>query len=153
MPGASYQKPDDERVNRHEPKFGWTDLAPSPGVAVPKLPDWRVWTEATHTWWAVLWSKPQAVMWPADGSSLFTLAVLHHELVVGEGSPSPISAEMRQIEDRHGLNPKAMLQLRWRIVDDGKPATTKTATKAAATKARKKSARKERILKVVSGAS
>lgn len=24
---------------------------------------------------------------------------------------------MRQIEDRHGLNPKAMLQLRWRIVD------------------------------------
>ena len=148
MPGASYRKPDDEKVTRHPPKFDWIDLAPVPNVAVPALPDWRAWTEATLAWWAQLWAKPQAAMWTSDGSTLFTLAVLHHELVTGDGAPSPISAEMRQIEDRHGLNPKAMMQLRWRVVEAPAAGSKPAAKKAAAKKA---ASRKDRVLKLVDG--
>jgi hypothetical protein len=35
--------------------------------------------------------------------------------MVAGGDIVRIAAEMRQHEDRHGLNPKAMLQLRWRV--------------------------------------
>jgi hypothetical protein len=54
--------------------------------------------------------------WDPTGRSLHTLALLHHELMTRRGQPRrSSSAEMRQHEDRHGLTPKAMLQLRWRV--------------------------------------
>jgi hypothetical protein len=49
---------------------------------------------------------------------MWVWAVLHHDLVVGDRAAASVSAELRQHEDRHGLNPKAMLQLRWRVVDE-----------------------------------
>jgi hypothetical protein len=53
---------------------------------------------------------------------------LLEKLLERKAPPTSVFAELRQIEDRHGLNPKAMLQLRWRIspveaaaAEDGRP--------------------------------
>lgn len=121
--GGRYPNPDGERRNRAERQFDWTVL-PFDGRQgpAPELPKWRQWTQATLEWWSQLWSTPQATMWDPSGRSLHALALLHHELMLDEirddGAPSrapSITGEMRQHEDRHGLTPKAMLQLRWRV--------------------------------------
>ena len=120
--GAAYPKPDDQRINRVPPKFGWVDLPPIGRVGPPPpLPTSRQWIPETLRWWAQLWSKPQATMWVQDGSTLVTLACLYDDLHSGRYVAHTVSAEMRQHEDRHGLNPKAMLQLRWRIADVDAP--------------------------------
>lgn len=113
---ASYPKPDGERRNRAERQLDWTVL-PFEGRdgPPPALPQWRDWTDRTLEWWAEMWSTPQAAAWDQSGRSMHTLALLHHELMTDTGNAAKISAEMRQHEDRHGLTPKAMLQLRWRI--------------------------------------
>lgn len=111
-------KPDGERARRNASTFSWVEL-PSTGRKgkPPVLPKWRLWDARTEKWWADLWRKPQALMWEQDGSTLTTLACLVDDLVVGKADAAKVSAEMRQHEDRHGLNPRAMLQLRWRIVE------------------------------------
>ena len=113
---ASYPKPDGRKVTRHAPRFDWTDL-PAEGRQgpPPKLPAWRVWHRSTKTSWRELWAKPQAVVWPQDGSSLIPLACLYDDLISGRADAAKVSAEIRQHEDRHGLTPKAMMQLRWRV--------------------------------------
>lgn len=123
MGGASYPKPDGERRNRAERQLDWT-LLPMEGRQgdPPPLPAWRDWTDQTLSWWAELWSTPQATRWDPSGRSLHTLALLHHELMVDASSSAKISAEMRQHEDRHGLTPKAMQQLRWRVSPTAAPA-------------------------------
>lgn len=119
MPGASYQKPEGQRVNRSAQRLGWTTLpgAGRPGAA-PPLPPWREWNDHTAAWWANLWASPQATQWEQDGSTLWVLAMLYDDIFVGTVDASRLSAEIRQHEDRHGLNPKALVQLRWRIADD-----------------------------------
>lgn len=112
-----YPNPDGEKVNRHAPSFAWVDL-PRGGRSgkPPSLPVWmRKWQPATRKWWATTWQKPQAVMWEQDGSTMWTLACLQDDLLADRTDAAKVSAEMRQHEDRHGLNPKAMLQLRWRL--------------------------------------
>ncbi len=141
---ASYPKPDSERRNRSPKAFEWLDL-PAAGRkgAAPKLPALRKWSTETKRWWSALWSTPQAVAWDQTGESLVRLALLYDDLQYLEpGKSTGISAEMRAIEDRHGLSPKSMLQLRWRIVESesGRGAV-----------ARPTSARRKRILEVVDG--
>ncbi len=120
MGGASYPKGDGERRNRAERQFDWSVL-PLEGRdgPPPALPAWRDWTAQTLAWWAELWATPQATMWDQSGRSMHTLALLHHELMTSNdgawAKAAKVSAEMRQHEDRHGLTPKAMLQLRWRV--------------------------------------
>lgn len=114
---ASYPKPDDQRRNRVAPKFDWTDLPYESGIDTPDLPDTRKWHDQTVEWWSMLWSKGQATQWDPTGQSLWTLAALYDDLFKEKAEPSKVSAEIRQHEDRHGLNPKAMLQLRWRFAE------------------------------------
>ena len=102
--GGAYPKPDNEKVTRVPPAFTWTEL-----------PGWRVWQPATVAWWAELWAKPQATMWDQSGASLHALAALYDDLFAARTEASRVSAEIRAHEDRHGLNPKSMLQLRWRF--------------------------------------
>lgn len=142
---ASYPKPDGERRNRVEPKFGWTDLTPTPDVKAPKLPAWRKWAPATTKWWRELWAKPQAAMWESDGSTLWTLACLYDDLIAARADASKVSAEMRQHEDRHGLNPKAMLQLRWRVIEPAAETTVGDGPSPAADD------RRAQVLRMVSG--
>jgi hypothetical protein len=112
-----YPNPDDQRINRNPPAFLWSAL-PEDGRQgpPPKLPSWHQWAPATKKWWTELWSKPQAVMWDPTGSTLWTLARLMDDLFTNRLPAKALSAEIRAHEDHHGLNPKAMLQLRWRIV-------------------------------------
>jgi hypothetical protein len=113
-------KPDDERVTRHAPQFTWTNLPadgnPAPAPPLPRAPKGRAWLKQTRTWWAALWATPQSTQWRRDDPEMQRLAAMHDRFWRGESTGAELS-EMRQIEDRHGLNPKAMLQLRWRIVD------------------------------------
>lgn len=115
--------PDSQRRRRNAPTFEWVAL-PVAGRAgpPPSLPDWRTWHPATAAWWERLWAKPEATQWDQDGSTLWVLAALYDDLITGEASVSQVSAEMRQHEDRHGLNPKARNGLRWIVTEAGEDA-------------------------------
>lgn len=109
-----YPKPDGEKRNANPPAFGWRDLAPvNPGEA-PSLPDWKEWHPATAKWWNELWMLPQAAAWDQTGSTLHDWLELRDDVYTGKTEMARVAGEIRQIRDRHGLNPKAMLQLRWR---------------------------------------
>lgn len=124
---AAYPKPDGQKVHRNPVKFDWQTL-PAEGRSgpAPKLPPLRRWRKTTRDAWARQWAKPQAVMWDQTGDTMMRWAILSDMLAAGEGTAPALSAELRQIEDRHGLNPKAMLQLRWRIAADEAAAETST---------------------------
>jgi len=130
MPGGAYPKTDGERRNRNAPAFTWTEL-PAEGRQgdPPPLPAGREWPSATAAAWGDLWSTPQAHVWDQTGRTMHRWAWLHADLVLGKGASNTLSAEMRQIEDRHGLSPKAMLQLRWRIgpAEEARPKAKKPA--------------------------
>lgn len=129
MPGPA-PKPDAERRRRNASTFEWT-LLPAEGRSgpAPELPDLRSWSLSTIAWWEDLWSCPQAVAWDQTGRTLVRLAILFDDMV--KERPGASVAAMQQLEDRHGLNPKAMLQLRWRIVEeaDVMPIPTKATRK------------------------
>jgi hypothetical protein len=95
-------------------------------LKAPKLPTWRKWDSGTQRWWKELWAKPQAVMWERDGSTLHILAALYDDLICARTDAKNVSAEMRQHEDRHGLSPRAMIQLRWRYASGEESAQADT---------------------------
>jgi len=69
--------------------------------------------------WRRLWRLPQAVMWERMG---FFDGVAHYVRlsVRAEAKPTGVLlGEVRQLEDRWGLNPLSMLRLRWVIEDEG----------------------------------
>lgn len=145
-------KADGERRRRNPPTFNWTML-PADGRKgpPPKLPRYtpegRSWLKATRDWWADLWSKPQATQWDPSSAELLARVIIYERMLRGEASASEIS-EARQIDDRHGLNPKSMLQLRWRIGDPDDPAPVTTTSKPAR---RKVDPRRKAAMKLIEG--
>lgn len=115
-------KADSERRNKSALAFEWV-LLPASGRKgpAPKLPNrtpkGKAWSASTKSWWSKLWKRPQATQWSADDDAIFRLAWLREKVWLDEATAAELS-EMRQIEDRLGLSPKALLQLRWRIVAD-----------------------------------
>lgn len=117
MAGA-YPKPDSQRARVNKPQFDWVRLPESGNKAVPPMPigDWH---PRTQQWWAQHWGHPCATMWRIDdpcherlaqfADILYRTGVLHNAAAL---------TEIRQLEDRLGLSPKARLQLRWLIVPD-----------------------------------
>lgn len=81
------------------------------------LPDKPTPAEA-HAW-RYVWKLPQAVAWERLNSER-TVARYCLVLAASEerGASGAILAEVRQMEDRLGLSPMALLRLRWSIVDD-----------------------------------
>ena len=69
--------------------------------------------------WAYVWKLPQAVAWERMNSQR-TVARYCRTLAASEepGATAAILSECRQLEDRLGLSPMALLRLRWTIVDD-----------------------------------
>jgi hypothetical protein len=145
---------------RNKPTFGWTLLPKSgrkgPPPALGEPPEWMApkdsdgfptgpaeWPESTVAAWAALWSTPQACQWDPSGLSLHGWAELHGRAAMA-GRTAVINAEMRQVEDRHGLSPKALLQLRWRVVADEDATVNGTPTGAQPPKARVRAARPKR---------
>ena len=124
-------KPADQRRNRAPKLRGdWIDLPADgrKGKKPPALPSWRSWTKAARDEWVRVWSKPEAAMWHESDADLVRWLVLF-ERFVETGEPK-YSAEMRQIEDRHGMNEKGRKDLRWRYVEVEAP---KPAAKRAGT--------------------
>jgi len=102
----------------------------NPTVAMTRLPaegrqgDPPAWPLAAtaafdEDTWRDLWSTPQAAAWERLGAGAVRVVaryvVLLAEADVGEPKAA---AEVRQIEDRLGLTPMAMLRLRWEIAAD-----------------------------------
>ncbi len=85
-------------------------------------PAWPFDVKATsreRTLWRRAWGTPQAVAWERLG---WTDSVARYVrlLVATEapGAPMSVMAEARALEDRLGLNPMAMLRLRWEVAPD-----------------------------------
>lgn len=145
MPGPA---PDPNALRRDRPsdKDGWTSL-PSEGRIGP-APVWplRTWLESTaHLLnqdelsssdkkiplgrdairadereaeiWAELWTTPQAVVWERK-KAVHDVALYTRFMWAAESGDMKAAAEARQWNDRLGLNPKAMLSLRWKIAAD-----------------------------------
>lgn len=68
--------------------------------------------------WASLWRLPQAVVWEEQAAER-VVARYCRVLVLSERPKATAAhlAEVRQMEDRLGLSPMAMLRLRWSIGD------------------------------------
>ena len=76
--------------------------------------------------WEHLWRRPEAAMWSeSDISGLSRYCYLTTDT---EAIHDPrLLAEMRQLEDRYGLNPYARRQMRW-VVGDGNTETEEKPT-------------------------
>lgn len=86
-----------------------------------KAPSWPLDEQAPGESgaWRSVWSLPQAVQWERLGMTR-TVARYVRAMVRSEAADAPASlmAEARQLEDRLGLTPMAMLRLWWEISDD-----------------------------------
>ena len=95
-------------------------LLPAKGYAgdIPPWPLGRQSKTETEAW-AVLWRTPQAAAWAKMQLSR-TVARYVRALVKAErpGAAAFLLSEVRQLEDRLGLTPMAMLRLRWEIAPD-----------------------------------
>ena len=126
MPGPA-PKPADQRRRRNAPLANTVQLpaAGRPGPPPPWPLTRQVDLEATI--WAELWSTPQAAAWERLGVSAARVVARYTHLLAqledGAAGSKPTAAamflgEVRQLEDRLGLTPMAMLRLRWEIVAD-----------------------------------
>lgn len=112
---------------------------------MPKLPSFVTLGKAGRAWWRWAWSTPQAAAWAAghegvvgrrasledDLAALDAVEGLDFDGLFGEKAPEvrqavqrvsamatgrlQVMKEMRELDDRLGLTPKAMAQLRWTI--------------------------------------
>lgn len=86
---------------------------------VPEWPMGRCVKSVARVW-EQLWRKPQATAW-VDLGYEFSVARLAQLMVAAmkPNAPTQVLSEVRQIEDRLGLNPAAMQRLRWEVEDPG----------------------------------
>lgn len=116
MPGPA-PKPSDQRRRRNAPLANTTKL---PAEGRPgKAPPWPLGGKPPSVW-ATLWATPQASAWERLG---YTRIVARYARLLAladdpEATTPPILTETRQLEDRLGLSPMAMLRLRWEIAPD-----------------------------------
>jgi len=76
--------------------------------------------------WAQLWKQPQAYAWERIGSErvvarycrLLNIAEMRESAGAAIRGVAGLLGEVRQLEDRLGLSPMAMLRLRWQIAPD-----------------------------------
>lgn len=84
-------------------------------------PDWPLTyaTEEELYRWEQVWKHPAAVVW--DQQQLyFVIARYVRDCIRAEDPKASaiLKAEVRQAEDRLGLNPTAMMRLRWEVAQD-----------------------------------
>src|ERR1700734_332618 len=85
------------------------------GGPAPALPDGD-WLPSTAAWWATVWGSPMSVAYVvADESALVRLARLRERSEREDAPSAAVLREMRALEDRFGLNPKARRSLQWEI--------------------------------------
>jgi len=116
-------KPADQRRRRNAPQGGeWVDL-PREGRKGP-APKWMLPGKAPKAevlkLWRWAWGTPQATMWEGLALEPFVArwCVLTVDVYGGDLGATALMAslpELRQIEDRLGLNPKGLQERRWRL--------------------------------------
>ena len=114
MPGPAPKDPAARR--RRNVAVGKTVLPAGGRVGVP--PVWPIGSRSQPDVWADLWSTPQAAAWEKLGWTrvVARYAVLLDAFESSEGvPPAALLGEVRQIEDRLGLNPKSMRSLLWEV--------------------------------------
>jgi len=115
------RKPEGQRIRRNLP----TPKLPLDGYDGP-IPEWPFGdpdTELHAILWDKLWRTPQAKVWVrmhiedviARYVDVAVALRCEHKATVASAQ---LHAELRQLEDRLGRNPRAMKSLDWEIVDD-----------------------------------
>jgi hypothetical protein len=85
-----------------------------------RTPDWPLEGRPSRresVVWRQQWRKPQAVAWER-AAAFHDVAMYVRFLVRGEAGDLDAAREARQWSDRLGLNPQAMLRLRWEVSAD-----------------------------------
>jgi len=108
--------PDPNALRRERDSGEWVTL-PAEG-RVGELPRWPL-TAATKReteLWALMWRKPQAVMWERQGQEI-DVALYVRRLAESEkrGSVVALSTLVRQMSDSLGLSTPGLRSNRWRI--------------------------------------
>ena len=108
--------PKANRQRRNDPTRGeWVDLPPLERPILPELPAGE-WSERTQTAWAAWRKDPVTGQYSdADVQAAIDLAYTYEQWV--REPSAAIAAEMRQRQDRLGLNPKGKRDLRWRVTE------------------------------------
>jgi hypothetical protein len=70
-----------------------------------------------RTLWSAAWRTPQAVAWERFGWTV-EVALYCRWVALAEMGSLQAATEARQLSDRLGLTPLALLRLRWEIVED-----------------------------------
>lgn len=114
MPGPAQKDPAVRR--RRNVSVGKT-LLPA-GGREGDVPEWPLALVPESSSWVDLWRTPQAVAWERLG---YFRVVARYSLLLELaecGAAAPIQGEVRQLEDRLGLTPKAMRMLLWEVSSD-----------------------------------
>lgn len=92
----------------------------------PRWP-YDLFLDGEHQLWRDLWATPQAAAWDRLGAGTVRVVARYVRLscraegvAAGKSSlaDAQVLGEVRQLEDRLGLSPMAMLRLRWEVVAD-----------------------------------
>lgn len=119
MPGPLPKDPAD-RARRNAPTFDHVTL-PATGRK-GKTPKWPL-SGRTPAGWVGLWRLPQAVMWEKAGcvhlvARMLRMRTLLEDPMYPEDITASALSELRLIEDRLGISPKALRDLRWAIANE-----------------------------------
>lgn len=110
--------PNPDRRRRNAPTIPTTEL-PAGGYrgTMPSSP-YRLGVRG-RAWWKWAWRTPQAAAWGESARYVVARRALLEDLLKDEVlAPEKALREMRELDDRLGLTPKSMEQLRWKIVVD-----------------------------------
>jgi len=123
MPGfGRIPKPEGQRRNPN-PVLGGKIRRISAAGHAAKAPKWPLPNPSKRELelWAQLWRTPVSAAWKFSWVNVVARYV--HLLAVAEGPKAPgvVLIEVRQLEDRLGLSPMALLRLRIEIVEDDDP--------------------------------
>lgn len=128
-------KPASQRRRRNAPERGeWITLPEAHEMETPRWP----LSGRTPAGWVEMWRTPQSYVWEMQGSATVFLVARYLMLRTELSDPTnDISgvvgfwSELRQMEDRLGLNPTSMKALRWNVGEmdaaDGKGTADKDA--------------------------
>lgn len=116
MPGPA-PKSNGQRRRRNAPRANTVKLPADGRPGAP--PKWPLRTSELPGW-AEAWALPQAVMWEKQRVEMLVAryVYLQYQLSDPESQESQTASfwgELRQLEDRLGLSPMALMRLQWEI--------------------------------------
>lgn len=115
-------QPGGDTQRRNAPTIETTVLSPGSDKEIPVPPKWAKLKGLKLDWWNWAWGLPEAQLWSVGDTQLVVRLAHLTWATITEGSGSKALAEVRQIEDRLGLSPKAKLDMRIKFAEpDSEP--------------------------------